>query len=158
MFLFPPCLSLSLSLSPCLSLFLSPFCFSPIADRIHTFFQPLHPKIWPPMARRSIPQECNRPLPMQATHNQGSPTEFQPMVTSPRQGDSLLSLSLLRLLFVECVCVLCPVFLLLIGLDLPSPNNWKEEQHQSSILFRTYAKYSRIMLSLRRAVIGDDSM
>lgn len=44
------------------------FCFfSQIAEHIHIFFLPLHPKIWLRMGRRSTPQECSRPQPMLAT-------------------------------------------------------------------------------------------
>lgn len=58
-----------------------PFVSLPkIAERIHIFFPPLHPKIWLRMGRRSTPQECSRPQLMLATPSLASPTASQLMV------------------------------------------------------------------------------
>lgn len=57
------------------------FCFfSQIAEHIHIFFPPLHPKIWLHMGRRSTPQACSKPQPMLATPSLVSLMASQHMV------------------------------------------------------------------------------
>lgn len=77
----------------CVSFLTFVFCFfSQIAEHIHIFFLPLHPKIWLRMGRRSTPQECSRPQLMLATPSLASRMASQLMVRTQIIASSCLAL------------------------------------------------------------------